>query len=141
MSHMKLKKNEDQRVDASVLLRSGNRIIKGHRGLEILGRKRGGKREESGMGGDVQMVRKMNRGMGAGGSDQKGPDARKARASQDPTGMTLAEILHKGYESVRIQRFAMAPWLRDRATIHLKNFNAELLLSKRNTGTKSGAET
>jgi hypothetical protein len=29
------------------------------------------------------------------GSNQKVPDARKARASQDPTGMTLAEIPHK----------------------------------------------
>jgi hypothetical protein len=34
--------------------------------------------------------------MGAGGSNQKVPDARKARASQNPTGMTLAEIPHKG---------------------------------------------
>jgi hypothetical protein len=33
-----------------------------------------------------------------GGSNQKVPDARKARASQDPTEMTLAEIPHKGEE-------------------------------------------
>ena len=31
-----------------------------------------------------------------GGSNQEVPDARKARASQDPTGMTLAEIPNKG---------------------------------------------
>jgi hypothetical protein len=33
---------------------------------------------------------------GTGGSNQKVPDARKARGSQDPTGMTLAEIPNKG---------------------------------------------
>ena len=43
--HMKLKRKEDQRVDASVLLRRGNKIIKGSRGWEGLGRKRrGGKK-------------------------------------------------------------------------------------------------
>jgi hypothetical protein len=36
-----------------------------------------------------------NGGWGAGGSNQKVSDARKARASQDPTGMTLAEIPQK----------------------------------------------
>ena len=45
---MKHKKKEDQSVDASVLLRKGNKIIMGSRGLEGLGRKRGG--EGSGMG-------------------------------------------------------------------------------------------
>jgi hypothetical protein len=55
-------------VDASVLLRRGNKIIKGSRGWEGLGRKRrrgGGKGEESGMEGDrdVQRVRKLNRGV------------------------------------------------------------------------------
>ena len=36
----------------------------------------------------------------------------------------------------------MAPQLRDRAAhTHLQNFNLELLLSKGNIGTKSGAET
>ena len=40
MDHMKLKRKEDQRVDASVLLRRGNKIIKGSRGWEELGRKR-----------------------------------------------------------------------------------------------------
>ena len=45
MDHMKLKRKEDQRVDASVLLRRGNKIIKGSRGWEGLGRKRrGGKK-------------------------------------------------------------------------------------------------
>jgi hypothetical protein len=32
MDHMKLKRKEDQRVDASVQLRRGNNIIKGSRG-------------------------------------------------------------------------------------------------------------
>ena len=40
--HMKLKRKEDQRVNASVLLRRGNDIIKGSRGWEGLGRKSGG---------------------------------------------------------------------------------------------------
>jgi hypothetical protein len=31
-----------------------------------------------------------------GGSNQKAPDARKARAFQDPTGVKFAEIPHKG---------------------------------------------
>ena len=34
MNHMKLKRKEDQRVDASVLLRRGNKIIMGGRGRE-----------------------------------------------------------------------------------------------------------
>jgi hypothetical protein len=38
--HVKLKK-EEQRVDASVLLRRGNKIIKESRGREGLGRKGG----------------------------------------------------------------------------------------------------
>jgi hypothetical protein len=32
------------------------------------------------------------------GSNQKVPEARKARISQDPKGMTLTEIPHKGWE-------------------------------------------
>jgi hypothetical protein len=32
MDHKKLKRKEDQRVDVSVLLRRGNKIIKGSRG-------------------------------------------------------------------------------------------------------------
>jgi hypothetical protein len=60
---------EDQSVDGSVILRRGNNLIKVSRGWEGLGRKRGGggeKGEESGMegdGGDVQRIRKLNRGM------------------------------------------------------------------------------
>jgi hypothetical protein len=67
---MKFKRKEDQRVDASVLFRRGNKIIKVSRVWEGHGRKRregGGKRgEESGMGEDgvdVQRVRKLNRNM------------------------------------------------------------------------------
>ena len=59
---MKLKRMEDQRVDASVLLSRGNKIIKGSRRWEGLGRKRrgrGGKGEESGMRGDVQRIRNL----------------------------------------------------------------------------------
>jgi hypothetical protein len=48
MDHMKLKRKEDQSVNASVLLRRGNSIIKESRGWEGLGRKRrvGGEKEE-----------------------------------------------------------------------------------------------
>ena len=64
---MKLKRKEDQRVDASVLLRKGNKIIKGNRGWEGLGRRKKGRGEkgvESGIredGRDVQRIRKLNR--------------------------------------------------------------------------------
>jgi len=63
------KKKEDQNVDASVLLRRGNKILRGGRGWEGLGRKRGGEGDwgaKSGMGGDeddIQRVRNFNRGM------------------------------------------------------------------------------
>jgi hypothetical protein len=47
MDHMKLNRKEDQRVNASILLRRRNKIIKGSRGWEELGRKRrwGGEKE------------------------------------------------------------------------------------------------
>jgi hypothetical protein len=47
-NHMKLNRKEDQRVDVSILLRRGNNIIKGSRGWEGLGRKRGGGVEKEG---------------------------------------------------------------------------------------------
>jgi hypothetical protein len=37
-----------------------------------------------------------NRGLGIVDSNQKVPDSRKARASQEPPGVTLAEIPHIG---------------------------------------------
>ena len=40
--HMNVKKKGNQRVDASILLRRGNKIIKGIRGWKGLGRNRGG---------------------------------------------------------------------------------------------------
>lgn len=51
--------------------------------------------------GDIQRVRKLNEvsgswGWGTGGSHKKVPDARKARGSQNLTGLTLAEIPNKG---------------------------------------------
>ena len=53
MDHMKLKRKEDQRVDVPAL-RRGNKIVKGSREWEGLGRKRRGegKKAESGMEGD-----------------------------------------------------------------------------------------
>ena len=77
-----------------------------------------------------------NGGWGTEGSNQKVPDVRKARASQDPTGMTLAEIPLKG------EGEAVETLFRGIGTpTHLQNFNLELLLSKGNTGTESGTET
>jgi hypothetical protein len=49
--HMKVKKNEDQSVDASVLLRRGNKIIMGGRGWVRLGRNVGGEEEKRGGAG------------------------------------------------------------------------------------------
>ena len=46
--HMKLKKKEDQSVDASVLLRRGNKIIMEGRRREGPGRKIGGREENKG---------------------------------------------------------------------------------------------
>jgi hypothetical protein len=66
--YRKLKKKYKQSVCASVLFRRGNKITES-RGLKGLGRKRvrgGAKRAGSGMGrdrGDVQRVRKLNRGV------------------------------------------------------------------------------
>jgi hypothetical protein len=63
---MKLKGKEDQRMDASVLLGRGNKIIKGSRGFEGLGEKRGriryGRRHVQRVRRrNVQRVRKLNR--------------------------------------------------------------------------------
>jgi hypothetical protein len=46
--HMMLKRKEHQRVDASVLLRTGIKIVRGSRGWEGLGRKRSGGGGKSG---------------------------------------------------------------------------------------------
>jgi hypothetical protein len=46
--HMKLKRKEDQKVAASVLLRRGNNKIKGSRGWEALSRKKGRGKEKEG---------------------------------------------------------------------------------------------
>ena len=64
MDHMKLKRKEDQRVDASVLLRRGNKIIKGSRGWEGLGRKRGGGGEKEGQNQVWEEMEEMYRGSG-----------------------------------------------------------------------------
>jgi hypothetical protein len=109
---MKLKRKENQRVDVSVLLRRENKIIKGSREWEGLGRKRReGKEKErkNQIREEMEEIYKEGQeieqrcvAMGDGelemgmGNNQKVPDARKARASQDPMGITLAEISHKG---------------------------------------------
>jgi hypothetical protein len=55
-NYMKLKKKEDQSVNASVFLRRGNKILTGGRGWEELGRKRG---EKGGKGGQNQVWEEM----------------------------------------------------------------------------------
>jgi hypothetical protein len=66
--HMKLKKKRDQNMNASVLLRRGNKIFTGVRGWEGLGRKRGGWGRKKGAGScmrgdgnDIQRFRNLNR--------------------------------------------------------------------------------
>jgi hypothetical protein len=101
---MKLKRKEDQRVDASVPCRKANNIIKGSRGWEGLERKCGGEGDKRGR---IRYGRRWRRcsegreieqkcvaiGNGElGAATRKVPDARKATASQGPMGMTLAEI-------------------------------------------------
>ena len=61
---MKLKREEDQRVDASVLLRRGNKIIKGSRGWEGLGRKRGVEGEKEGQNQVWEEMEEVYRGSG-----------------------------------------------------------------------------
>ena len=62
--HMKLKRKEDQRVDASVLLRRGNKIIKGSRGWKELGRKRRGGGQKEGQNQVWEEMEEMYRGSG-----------------------------------------------------------------------------
>jgi hypothetical protein len=65
---MKLKRKDKQRVDASILLRRGNKIIKGSREWERLSRKRTGGREGNrGREGKNQVweeIKEMYRGSG-----------------------------------------------------------------------------
>jgi len=72
---MKLKKKEDQSIDASVLLRRGNKIITGDRGREKAGRERGrGKRGAGSSVGGKERYQRVRRevcssgGWGAGSS-------------------------------------------------------------------------
>ena len=55
---------EDQRVDASILLRRGNSIIKGSKGWEGLGRKRGRGGEKEGQNQVWEEMEEMYRGSG-----------------------------------------------------------------------------
>jgi hypothetical protein len=67
---MKLKKKEDQNMDASVLLRRGKKILMGGKGWDGLGSKRGGgggkgdkgaRLSMRGDGDDIQRVKNLNR--------------------------------------------------------------------------------
>jgi hypothetical protein len=96
---------KSKNMDALVLLRSGNKIIKGSQGWEGHGRKSRG-----GLWGRIRYGRSWSRYIVSGNwtevfsngvwvtgaCNQEVPDARKARASKDPMGMTLAEIPNKG---------------------------------------------
>jgi hypothetical protein len=106
--HMRLKKKEDQNVDASVLLRRRNKIIMEGRGRKELGRAREGEGKgeqdkvwEEIVGGSIEGKEIERRNVAVGDGElgvatRKVPDAKKARGSQDPTGMALAEIPNKG---------------------------------------------
>ena len=62
MDNMNLKRKENQRVDVSVLLRRGNKIIMRGRGREGPGRERGGGGKRgagSGMGRDRREVQRQ----------------------------------------------------------------------------------
>jgi hypothetical protein len=61
---MKLKSKEDQRVEASVLLRRGNKISKGSRGWEGLRRRRRGRGEKEGKNQLWEDMQEMYRGSG-----------------------------------------------------------------------------
>jgi hypothetical protein len=62
--HMKLKRKEDQRVDASVLLRRGKNIIKGSRGWEGLWRKKGGRGGKEGQNQVWDQMEEIYKGSG-----------------------------------------------------------------------------
>jgi hypothetical protein len=64
MDHLKLKRKQDQRVDASVLHRRGNKIIKGSRGWERLGRNRRGGGEKEGKNQVWEEMEEMHRESG-----------------------------------------------------------------------------
>jgi hypothetical protein len=61
---MTLKRKEDQRVDASVLLRRGNKIIKGSRRRKGIGRKRRGGEEKEGKNQVWEEMEEIYRGSG-----------------------------------------------------------------------------
>ena len=63
---MKLKRKEGQRVNASVLLGRGKNIIKGSRGVEGLGRKRGWGGEIEGQNQVWEEMKELYRGSGNG---------------------------------------------------------------------------
>jgi hypothetical protein len=73
------------------------------------------------------------------GNHQQVPDARKARSSQDPTGMRLAELPNKG-EGDHIQSLGKTTGRGLGLRTHLQNFIPKGLLSKGNAGTKCGTE-
>ena len=63
MDHIQLKRKEEQRVYTLVLLRRGNKIIKGIRGWEGLGRKRR-RREKKGKNHVWEVMEEMYRESG-----------------------------------------------------------------------------
>jgi hypothetical protein len=98
----------------------------------------------------LKQVRKLNRGVVVMGDGKMELANRKSQmpgkqevGSQDPMGMTLAEILNKG-ERENLERpypeVRQSSRLRNGATHPFQNFNPELFLFKGNAGTKSRAE-
>ena len=68
MDHIKFKRKEVQNVHASIILRKGSKYKRAReRGRDVRGREEGREQRErvryGGDGGDVQKVRKLNRGV------------------------------------------------------------------------------
>jgi hypothetical protein len=82
--------------------------------------------------------------MGDWGYPSESPRCQESKRLPGPNGNNISwNTQQRGERTCRdhIQRLGMAPGWGMGPPTYLKNFNPELLLSKGNTGTKSGAET
>lgn len=149
--HRKHNKKEGYSVDASIPLRSGNKIIMRGIGGKELGRK--GEREGK-MGQDQvwdwgekiedQRARKMNRNLHQcrvrdRRNNQKVPGTRNVRGSQEQMGMALAKLPNNEEidpEQTTSNKNIWPPQLRYRLSTHLKKFNPELFQLKEMQGQK-----
>jgi hypothetical protein len=131
--HLKLKTKEGQSVSASVLLTKGNKVITGGRGCEGLGRKRGEGKENRGR---IRCGRRCGR-------CAKGQEIEQRCVAVGHGELGLVNRKSgKQREREPVEAISRGTALVDRwGHPQSQNFNSELLLSKGNTGTKSGADT